>query len=115
MAQGFLVMFSVTNRSSFEEAKLIRQQIIRLFDEKYCPMVLLGNKIDLADQREVTESEAQQLAREWGCPYFETSAKSRINIEEAIFELVRLIPRTGLEYKLVIVGGGLLSFFHSIH
>ncbi len=36
----------------------------------------------------------------------ETSAKTRVNIEESIFELVRMIPRTSVEYKLVIVGSG---------
>jgi small GTP-binding protein len=106
IAQGFLVMFSVTSRASFEEAKLIQQQILRVNGDAPIPMVLLGNKIDLADQREVSEAEGQELAREWRCPYFETSAKTRVNVEESIFELVRLIPRTGLEYKLVIVGGG---------
>jgi GTPase KRas protein len=100
-------MFSVTSYSSFQEVKLIHQQILRVKDTNHFPMVLLGNKIDLADQREVSENEGRQLAQEWGCPYFETSAKTRVNVEESIFELVRLIPRTGLEYKLVIVGGGM--------
>jgi GTPase KRas protein len=106
-------MFSVTSRSSFEEVKLIHEQILRVRDTDHVPMVLLGNKIDLADQREVSEAEARQLAQEWDCPYFETSAKTRVNVEESIFELVRLIPRTGLEYKLVIVGGGMSYTTHT--
>ena len=39
-------------------------------------------------------------------PFFETSARNRINIEECFIELVRTIPRTGPDYKIVIVGSG---------
>lgn len=53
------------------------------------------------DYREVTFEEGNQLANAWGIPFFETSAKLRINIEESFFELVRLIPRVSKEYKLV--------------
>ncbi len=56
--------------------------------------------------RQVTAAEAQAWAKSKKIPFMETSARSRINIEEAFFELVRLIPRQGVEYKLVIVGAG---------
>jgi GTPase SAR1 family protein len=39
-------------------------------------------------------------------PFIETSAKTRKNVEEAFYQLVREIPRTGVEYKIVIVGSG---------
>jgi len=66
----------------------------------------VGNKVDLTDEREVSTNEGALLARQWGIPFMETSAKTRYNIEEAIFELVRMIPRISIEYKLVIVGSG---------
>jgi len=106
IGQGFLVMYSISSRQSFDEVSAIQQQLVRVKDNNDTPMVLLGNKVDLEEDREVTKAEGAQLAKSWGVPFFETSAKARINVEEAIFELVRNIPRTGLEYKLVMVGGG---------
>jgi Ras-related protein Ral-A len=47
--------------------------------------------VDLAHLRKVNAGEAQQLADEWGCPYIETSAKTRQNVEEAYSTLMRLI------------------------
>jgi GTPase KRas protein len=69
-------------------------------------MVLMGNKADLESERQVTFAEGADIAKAWKVPFFETSAKTRENIQESIFDLVRLIPRAGTEYKLVIVGGG---------
>lgn len=57
------------------------------------PFVLVGNKVDLAHLRKVNSSEAQQLAQEWSCPYIETSAKTRQNVEEVYSTLMRLIVK----------------------
>jgi GTPase SAR1 family protein len=46
-----------------------------------CP-VLVGNKSDLANDREVSLQEGQHLAQQWGCAFFEASAKTRVNIDE---------------------------------
>ena len=58
---------------------------------EFVPVVLIGNKSDRADQRCVSTAEAMQLARGFGneCPFFETSAKTGTNIEEAFTALVR--------------------------
>jgi hypothetical protein len=44
---------------------------------------------DLVDNREVSNVEGRDLAKSFGVPFFESSAKSRINVEEAFYELVR--------------------------
>lgn len=106
MAQAYLCMYDITSRSSFDEIAMIREQIIRVKDDENVPLVLLGNKVDLEDRREVSTEEGQDLAKSWNAPFFETSAKCRINIEESVFELLRCTPRVDIEYKLVIVGGG---------
>ena len=49
----------------------------------------MGNKCDLEEERLVTKEEGEALASQFGCPYFETSAKEHINVEEAFSQLVR--------------------------
>jgi GTPase KRas len=90
--QGFLCIYSITSRSSFEEISVLREQILRVRGEKAeVPIVIVGNKCDLETQRQVTTTEGMAMANSFGCPFFETSAKSRINVEESFYELVREI------------------------
>jgi GTPase KRas protein len=56
-------------------------------------MVLIGNKCDLESDRQVTTQEGQDLAKNFGCPFFESSAKTRINVEESFYQLVREIRK----------------------
>jgi Ras-related protein Ral-A len=55
------------------------------------PFILVGNKADLAKIRKVSEAEAKNRAREWHCDYYETSAKTRMNVDEVYTELMRKI------------------------
>ena len=91
--QGFLCTYAITSRSSFDEITAFREQILRVKDEDKVPMVLVGNKCDLEEERQVTAVEGQDLAKSFGCPIYETSAKARINVEEAFYELVREIRK----------------------
>jgi len=100
--EGFVVMYSVTSRASFELVTKFQQKIFMVKDEEeYFPMVIVGNKCDLDDQREVTKDEGEELAKTIGCPFFETSAKTRINVEECFMECVREIRKRREE-----AGGG---------
>ncbi len=73
-------------------------------------MVLVGNKVDLEQERQVSTGEGAELAREWDLPFFETSAKNRINIQECITKLVQIAPVGGgsgvIEFKMVTLGAG---------
>jgi GTPase KRas protein len=91
--QGFLCTFAITSRSSFDEITSFREQILRVKDEDQVPMVLIGNKCDLEQERQVTTVEGQDLAKSFGCPFYETSAKARINVEDAFYQLVREIRK----------------------
>ena len=55
--------------------------------------VLVGNKCDLDNERTVKYKEGAELAAQWGCPFFETSAKEKINNEACFFELVREVRK----------------------
>ncbi|CAO3659101.1 unnamed protein product [Rhizopus stolonifer] len=91
--EGFMLVYSVTSRSSFEEIKSFRQQISRVKDCESFPMILVGNKCDLKSGRQVMTQEGKDLAKSFGCQFIETSAKKRVNVEESFFEIVRDIRR----------------------
>jgi GTPase KRas protein len=91
--EGFLLVYSITSRQSFEEITTFQQQILRVKDKDYFPMVVVGNKCDLEGEREVSRQEGEALAKSFGCKFIETSAKSRINVDKAFFDIVREIRR----------------------
>jgi len=54
-----------------------------------CPFILVGNKCDKAFEREVTRDEGLILAKNFGCRFVETSAKTAQNVEDVFVGLVR--------------------------
>jgi len=93
--EGFLLVYSIDRQDSFAEVDKFRRQILRVKDMERIPMILVGNKCDLEDeQREVSKEEAQAYAKSFGIPFMETSAKRRINVDEAFHELVREIRKS---------------------
>ena len=92
--QGFIWVYSITSRSSFDEISSFREQILRVKDEeRWVPMVLVANKCDLECERQVSMAEGLDLAKSFACPYFEASAKSRINVDNSFYQLVREIRK----------------------
>ncbi|KAF5097193.1 hypothetical protein D0Z03_001469 [Geotrichum reessii] len=91
--EGFLLVYSITSRSSFEEIVSFYKQILRVKDKDSFPVVLVGNKCDLGEtERAVSLEEGRSLARQFGnCKFMETSAKQRVNVEDAFYELVRQV------------------------
>lgn len=87
--EGFLIIYSVTSRASFDRVEKFRNQVVRVKDTESVPIVLVGNKIDRVHEREVSTQQGAELARRMGCLFRETSAKTRENIEEAYYDAVR--------------------------
>jgi len=98
VGDGFLLVYDITNRASFSEITRYYDQILRDKNKTQVPMVVIGNKSDL-QSREVTIQEGSELAKTFKAPFFETSAKTRINIEESFKELVREIRRIRKEQE----------------
>ncbi|XP_023570816.1 ras-related protein Rab-27B isoform X1 [Octodon degus] len=92
-AMGFLLMFDLTSQQSFLN---VRNWMSQLQANAYCEnpdIVLIGNKADLPDQREVNERQARELAEKYGIPYFETSAATGQNVEKSVETLLDLIMK----------------------
>ncbi|ODV85912.1 hypothetical protein CANARDRAFT_185919, partial [[Candida] arabinofermentans NRRL YB-2248] len=98
--EGFLLVFSLTDRNTFEEISTFYNQIMRVKGElvSFAPMILVGNKCDLIDERQVSKEEAIDLASRLDCAYIETSAKDAINITQAFHDLVKIIMKNGYKY-----------------
>ncbi|XP_003737216.1 GTPase HRas [Galendromus occidentalis] len=90
--EGFLLVFAVNNAKSFEDIAMYREQIKRVKDADDVPMVLVGNKCDLPS-RTVDMKQAAELARSYGVPFVETSAKTRMGVDDAFYTLVREIRK----------------------
>ncbi|QDS69584.1 Ras- protein rsr1 [Venturia effusa] len=92
--QGFLLVFSITSLSSLHELAELRDQIIRIKDDPSIPIVLVGNKCDLEEDRAVSRARAFSVSQSWGnAPYYETSARRRANVDECFRDLCRQIIR----------------------
>ena len=89
---GFFCVFSLLEAGSFRETDNFRDQILRVHDDdETIPFILVGNKCDLENQREVSREAAERKASEWNVPYLETSAKTAQNVDAAYLTLLRLI------------------------
>lgn len=100
--EGFLLVYSITSRMSFEEIETFFQQICRVKDRDHFPMVLIANKCDLEYDRQVSSQEGRDLALHYGCQFVESSAKDRINVDEAFHEVVRDIRRYNKEVESAV-------------
>lgn len=87
-AHGIILVYDVTDPLSFEN---IRSWMSNLQANAAADVdrILIGNKCDMADKRVISTQRGQDLANEYGIPFFETSAKSSINVEECFMSLAQ--------------------------
>lgn len=90
---GFVMVYSVIDRKTFEEINEFYEQILRVKDADAVPMVLVGNKCDLESERVISSEEAKNYAKELKIQHLEASAKLRKNVDECFYELVRAVRR----------------------
>jgi GTPase KRas len=97
--QGFLLVYSITSKATLEHVCGLREKVMRTKNSTKVPMVLVGNKCDLEQERAVSTEEGKSIAEKWGVPFFESSAKKRINHEECFFQVAREIRKYKSEAK----------------
>ncbi|XP_039296921.1 ras-related protein M-Ras [Nilaparvata lugens] len=89
---GYMLVYSVTDKQSFDNIRHFHTQILQVKDRDTFPMLLVANKVDLVHARRVTEEAGRDLAQILGIAYIETSAKDPpLNVDQAFHEVVRII------------------------
>jgi len=89
---GFLLVYSVCDHGTFEALSSFYEQLSAMHEESMPPVVLVGNKSDMASKRQVSAAEGKRLAESWAnCAFMETSAKTGEGIDGAFAALVREI------------------------
>jgi GTPase SAR1 family protein len=90
---------SLTQAASVREVENLRTQIYRVkgHGAAQIPMVLVGTKADLAQDREVSRETMQALADKWNIPYYETSAKRNWGVSNVFEDIVRQMKAKGMD------------------
>ncbi|EAL72419.1 Ras GTPase [Dictyostelium discoideum AX4] len=86
--EGFILVYSVTSRSSFDQIQSFLDQIKFLKSEKV-PIIMIANKSDLDDERQVTYQEGENFANRFGMSFMEVSAKYKLNIDEVFNQIAQ--------------------------
>ena len=94
-SHGCFVVYDITNETSFENVDKWFEQAQKEAS-KDISVILVGNKCDLENERKVSKEKGEEKARNFNCPFFETSALSKIKIDDIFNEMVNnIFERTG--------------------
>ncbi len=101
-AHGIIFVYDTTRLESLEGLDYFLELVGSSFakgEKIQLRYVLCGNKCDLESERKVSTSEGESVAKSMGCPFFETSAKMSVNVEEAFMYLIKecLLSNDNLE------------------
>ncbi|XP_023232756.1 GTP-binding protein GEM-like [Centruroides sculpturatus] len=105
-ADAFVVVYSVTDRSTYNYASRTLSSLSSLFD--YCPVkavIIVGNKVDLVRGRTVSSDEGRTLANRYDTKYIETSALLNHNVDELLVGIVSQIRLKAKQQRLSVSRG----------
>uniref|UniRef100_A0A8C9N056 RAB17, member RAS onco family n=1 Tax=Serinus canaria TaxID=9135 RepID=A0A8C9N056_SERCA len=92
-AHAALLVYDIANKQTFSRAKLWLEELEKKFLPDEIVIALVGNKTDLAAEREVTTEEGEDFARTKGLLFMETSAKSNHQVNDVFMAIVQELLR----------------------
>ncbi|KAI1886494.1 hypothetical protein AGOR_G00196320 [Albula goreensis] len=95
-AHALLLLYDVTNKTSFDNIQAWLTEIHE-YAQQDVVLMLLGNKADSAHDRVVKREEGEKLAKEFGVPFMETSAKSGLNVELAFTAVAKELKHRSMK------------------
>ena len=107
-SNGIVVVYDITNRESFENVKMWMTEVDTLASADVCRLIV-GNKSDLSDKRQVSVEEGEALAREYGIPFMETSAKEALNVDNMFTTMGTAMKKSSLTLSSSNPEGGRVS------
>jgi len=87
-ADGIIMVYDVTSSESFDHVEEWLSEVDRYANENTCKL-LIGNKADLIDDKQVSEETAQKFAEKLRISFLETSAKTSTNVESAFLTMAK--------------------------
>ena len=92
-SEGVMVVYDITNTESFDSLKFWINSIKTNMENKniFIPVIIIGNKTDMEESREIMTEDAEKFAEDNKYKYFETSAKTGEGIDKAIRDLINQI------------------------
>ena len=79
-SDGFILVYSIDNRESFESMKIRYERILKLKGDQKVSIIVVGNKCDLVDERKVTKEEGENFCSSNKITFMEVSALKVINV-----------------------------------
>lgn len=97
-AHGIIIVYDVTSRDSFDNVRQWMKEIEK-FASEHVNKLLVGNKWDLEEQREVTTDEGKDLAKKFDIPFLEVSAKNAVCVDETFTTMASEIQARFIKEK----------------
>ena len=88
-SDGFLLVYSIDNKESFDSTKVRYERILKLKGDQKVSITIVGNKCDLEENRKVTREEAENFCSSNKITFLETSALKMVNVKEAFLSVAR--------------------------
>lgn len=99
-ASAYVLVFDITNAESFQYISSIREQILDSRETHDIPILVVANKHDLNDERQMARREvAATVKKHWKCSYIETSAKYNWHVVTAFKELMKVVDCWDIGHK----------------